>query len=926
MSVSDILNKLKAAVDLDRTDVICAMTSELLKSKNDADILKQVFCATNAELEGDTLLHYAVKLGKQDNVRALLAAGADPCVPNANNKLPLYDAPIALHPVFNEKLLQATAKSNLGRVSQMLAAGVDVNLIDSHETKNTPLHWAACYGNRDVVQCLCSHGAVVNVYNASGMTPLHEAIQRGDKGVMEELLSFGADPNLTVSVGEFVGQNAIDLAGDKEDLLQALKAPRSQMLSNGDYFEKGLQSVPGSKANLMHFGSMLSVGGDAIENDDKSTLPKLQSPTFRKLATIDHNILSTSQKTVVKAEKLKMLWPKPQSIVQGGGKPFVVKDVISVLIVASPGLVCPSDVAELWNVRRPRFEILGVNLSLDLMTSLSDREGPHVICHVNSHLCPGYGTYKLTIAPKQMKIVCGTLESLGHAIATLLQLMSLYKDEREIHIPTLLIDDWPELPYRGILFDFSQGRIPNIPFLENILDTLSTLKVNQVHLYCRFQSKTPPQWQFCFSRREVLHLVDFCRRRQLSLLPVLEVGPKVQFEELPQLHCAFSDFLVCFSHVEFVSCGPRLSSFLLNTAQEDLLDMSDVAKYIPLGRDQMLQLCAYPIHNLSTSLMQQLPPHVVFNEFGVEADHDFNTFCTSLAEMGIHFFVCPGTAAWNSLAGCPEAALGNIYGAIKAACSQGGLGAVVCDWTGKCHLTHQSFAWPGFLIGAGLAWNTDCSWDFLLRHLPDLLSQYIYHDHLGVLGETIVELGRAETFAIRRSRNQAGNDTHNLPEQQGSVLFRLLTYPDGVPLEHLSTDALQLVSRHIKKCQMALDKSPKDRADNAAVITELQLTMELMSLACKIGKSLVLAGRKPGSQASAGFSVVNFGINNLTATTRTDLANRLLELITRYREVWIFSYLEFVGLGESLSTLRSLLRLLLPNAQSDTLMPPLTTV
>ena len=63
---------------------------------------------------------------------------------------------------------------------------------------------------------------------------------------------------------------------------------------------------------------------------------------------------------------------------------------------------------------------------------------------------------------------------------------------------------------------------------------------------------------------------------------------------------------------------------------------------------------------------------------------------------------------WLSLAGCPEAALGNIYGAVKAASSQGALGAVVCDWTGKGHLTHQPFAWPGFLMGAGLAWNTEC--------------------------------------------------------------------------------------------------------------------------------------------------------------------------------------------------------------------------
>lgn len=64
--------------------------------------------------------------------------------------------------------------------------------------------------------------------------------------------------------------------------------------------------------------------------------------------------------------------------------------------------VCPSDVAELWNVRRPRLESLGVTLSLDLLTSLSDRDAPHVVCHVSSRLCPGYGTYKLTISPKQV--------------------------------------------------------------------------------------------------------------------------------------------------------------------------------------------------------------------------------------------------------------------------------------------------------------------------------------------------------------------------------------------------------------------------------------------------------------------------------------------------------------------------------------------
>ncbi|KAK7502764.1 hypothetical protein BaRGS_00006014 [Batillaria attramentaria] len=920
-TAKEIISQLKTAIDSERTDIVCSVISELQKHSTDAELLKKVL--GEPDVDGGTLLHYAVKAGKQDKVRALLAGGADPCVPNAEGKFPFDLATSSLRTVFNEELLQATAQSNLGRVCQLLAAGVDVNVVDSPETQSTPLHWAASYGNKDIVQCLCCRGASPNAYNASGMTPLHEAVRRGDRSVVDELLEYGADPELTVSIGEFVGQNSFDLAGDREDLLQALKAPHNRDLLSVEGVTDGMHPIPGSKANLVRFDSLVSTD-TALTNGggDEPSSPKLMTPTFKKLAVFEDVNATSPLKPVVTEEKLNLLWPQPQSIVQGGGKHFVIKDTLNVLILASPGQVCPSDVAELWNVRRPRFEALGVNLTLDLLTSLSDRDVSHVVCHVSSRLCPGYGTYKLTINPKQMKIVCGTAESLGYAIATLLQLMSLYKGEEEISIPTLLIDDWPELPYRGVLLDFSQGRVPNMVLLEEILDTLSTLKLNQVFLYARFRTKTPPQWQFCYTRREVLHLVDYCRQRQLNLLPVLEVGPKVQFEDLSLLYSIFSDFLACFSHADFVSCGPRLSSFLLDTSGEgDMVDVSDASKYVPLGRDQTLQLCGYPIHDLSSSMLQHLPPNVVFNEYGVKADHDFNGFCTSLAELGVHFFVCPGTAAWNSLAGCPEAALSNIFQAVKAASSQGALGAVVCDWTGKGHLTHQPFSWPGFLLGAGLSWNTECHWDYLLGHLSELLSHHVYNDALGVLGEAIIELGRAETFAIRRSRSQAGDDMQNLPEEQGSILFRLLTYPDGVPLEHLSTDALQ--------CQTALSKMVPDGPQSRAVTQELLLTMDLMLLACKIGKALVLAGRKPGNQSSAGFSVVNFGVNNLTATARTDLANRLLEMTSTYKTVWTQHYLDSIGLSESLSTLRSLLRLLLPDSQSESLFqvqsPPSTT-
>ena len=52
----------------------------------------------------------------------------------------------------------------------------------------------------------------------------------------------------------------------------------------------------------------------------------------------------------------------------------------------------------------------------------------------------------------------------------------------------------------------------------------------------------------------------------------------------------------------------------------------------------------------------------------------------------------------------------NVYNAMKCATAEGALGVLVCNWSGKGHITHLPFCWPGFLMGAGLSWNSDCHW------------------------------------------------------------------------------------------------------------------------------------------------------------------------------------------------------------------------
>lgn len=55
---------------------------------------------------GNTLLHGAVVSGDLDEVRRLLAAGADPRIPNRDGKTPLQAAALLGHSHIEEELLR----------------------------------------------------------------------------------------------------------------------------------------------------------------------------------------------------------------------------------------------------------------------------------------------------------------------------------------------------------------------------------------------------------------------------------------------------------------------------------------------------------------------------------------------------------------------------------------------------------------------------------------------------------------------------------------------------------------------------------------------------------------------------------------------------------------------------------------------------
>jgi len=101
----------------------------------------------------------------------------------------------------------AAGEGNIEAVKQHIAAGTDV---DAKTRGETPLLWAARFGQSQVAELLIAEGADVNAKNVVGQTPLHCAAMAGHKEIIELLIAAGADVNAKTKRGD----TPLDLAED----------------------------------------------------------------------------------------------------------------------------------------------------------------------------------------------------------------------------------------------------------------------------------------------------------------------------------------------------------------------------------------------------------------------------------------------------------------------------------------------------------------------------------------------------------------------------------------------------------------------------------------------------------------------------------------------------------------------------------------
>ncbi len=125
--------------------------------------------------------------GRAADVRALLAAGADP---DARDPQPTEQG--------RTPLIAAAAAGHLDVVAALLGGGADPELATQENTwlgaTRTPLQAAAAAGHEMIVEALLARGVTVDARDDSGATALRIAAEEGHAAIVGRLLDAGADP------------------------------------------------------------------------------------------------------------------------------------------------------------------------------------------------------------------------------------------------------------------------------------------------------------------------------------------------------------------------------------------------------------------------------------------------------------------------------------------------------------------------------------------------------------------------------------------------------------------------------------------------------------------------------------------------------------------------------------------------------------
>ncbi|KRY77710.1 Eukaryotic translation initiation factor 3 subunit K, partial [Trichinella pseudospiralis] len=820
-----------------------------------------------------TLLHYATKLERIDAVRVLLSEGADPSVLNeegysafdiAQSKEVKY--------VYFQYLFEMIAQSN---------AGVPLNVVDNETSKNQAIHWAALHSTVDVVRYLCEYGFSVNAQNASGDTALHLALSRGEPDIVQCLLDFKANVDIKNNAGLncrrssstasehrdlFSSYNSLD---DVDNADQQSRSEHHSSVAAGSSPEAEVVENGVTVASNGLRGSYWTVdeSGDVVPDEPHDEQGRrIQYAAWKLLS----NLWPEPQLTRDRSDGYACC-PLPEENLTNQGTQQLLLNVY----FYSSSEVGHGPLVDQWQKLVPLFESCGfqVHLKQTVFNGQFPFEALALVCGVYSGRFRRRESYRLKVDGRRLiELISSDLAGFNAGLRTLAQLL-VRTTRVEVRptwtLPGLCVDDFPSRQVRAVLFDLAGCRVPTVQTLHETASRLVTwLKLNVliVHFEWRVQDSnlTLP-----YTSAELFHLQTVCGQMfsDLHLVPSLEVN----CEEIGHQRCTamLSQFSSLFSTSDSVHIGSNLCRWILSKGLSNWQWFFEKFKRIFWSISEHVDL----------EKVHQLPLHCVLMLDKRLMDTDQKRTAVGLLDHSVCLCLSvgePGFLADSVDSMTTDGEL--ICSAFNTA--QNCVGLVVCDWSGcaiGCSAVAPTLRYLPTAYFLGLAWNGRQG------RTPDQLTEATAHAFLG--STELAPLFQAALAVGNVERALSPLSSRAAPV---SAFVQILLNADSLDLDNVSFRSFKKARIELQASLAGLENLKRRcdfNNDQTLALLEMEVVLELTILACRIGQSLCMLGTNP--LPTYGCQMINVGISNLSPTARTDLANRLLEIKSRFQHVWL---------------------------------------
>lgn len=505
--------------------------------------------------------------------------------------------------------------------------------------------------------------------------------------------------------------------------------------------------------------------------------------------------------------------------------------------------------------------------------------------------------YRLHITPAGITVEGHDAAGVFYGACTLNQIIAQSGGQA----PQVEIQDWPDFAARGVMLDISRDRVYRMDYLYDLIDRLAGWKINQVQLYTEhtFAYRNHPLvWAKAspMTGEEILALDAFCRERFIELVPnqnsfghmerwlihapYAPLAENNDWFDTPwgtKMKGPFSLAPENPGSIRLISSLydellPHFTSRMVNVGCDETVDLGtgasrEICAARGAGRvylDFLLKVYADVQRRGFTmqfwgdiilkhpELVAELPRDIIAMEWGYEAAHPFDHNCGQFAAAGVPFYVCPGTSAWNSLAGRTENALGNLLSAAENGLKHGAIGYLNTDWGDAGHWQTPPASYVGLGMGVAYSWALEAN-----RGLDAAaaISRFAFDDPSGAMGRVAYDLGNV----YRVSSLQVSN---------ASVLFRALqTRLDKIGEHGAPTaESLRAAREALHAAMAPLADARMERADAELIEREFLNTARMMEHAVRRAELAAQGG--PGS-------------------LREDLYEDMGEIIEEYRALWL---------------------------------------